>query len=51
MLFRSFAVDDQLFWGFDTTDMLLDYLADPSMMQSAEMQRLAHMPMAAVRKV
>jgi 2-hydroxychromene-2-carboxylate isomerase len=47
----TFAVDDQLFWGFDTTDMLLDYLADPSMMQSAEMQRLAHMPMAASRNV
>ena len=47
----TFAVGDELFWGFDTTDMLLDYLADPSMMQSAEMQRLAHMPMAASRKI
>lgn len=47
----TFAVDDELFWGFDTTDMLLDYLADPAMMKSAEMQRLAHMPMAASRKI
>lgn len=47
----TFAVDEELFWGFDTTDMLLDYLADPAMMHSAEMQRLATMPMAASRKV
>ena len=46
----TFAVDDELFWGFDATDMLLDYLADPAMMQSAEMQRLAQLPMAASRK-
>jgi 2-hydroxychromene-2-carboxylate isomerase len=46
----TFAVDEELFWGFDATDMLLDYLADPAMMQSAEMQRLAQLPMAAVRK-
>ena len=47
----TFAVDEELFWGFDTTDMLLDYLANPAMMQSAEMQRLTNMPMAASRKL
>ena len=46
----TFAVDDELFWGFDATDMLLDYLADPAMMQGAEMQRLAQLPMSASRK-
>ncbi len=47
----TFAIDDELFWGFDTTDMLLDYLADPHFMQSAEMQRLARLPTAATRKM
>ena len=47
----TFAIDEQLFWGFDTTDMLLDYLADPALMLSGEMQRLANLPMAATRKI
>lgn len=46
----TFAVGEELFWGFDTTDMLLDYLADPALMKSAEMQRLSTLPMAASRK-
>ena len=40
----TFAIDEELFWGFDTTDMLLDYLKDPNMMKSAEMLRLAQLP-------
>lgn len=47
----TFAIDEQLFWGFDTTDMLLDYLTDPALMHSGEMQRLANLPMAATRKI
>ena len=47
----TFALDEELFWGFDSTEMLLDYLADPTLMQGAEMQRLANLPSAATRKI
>jgi 2-hydroxychromene-2-carboxylate isomerase len=46
----TFAIDGELFWGFDLTDMLLEFLADPSMMRRGEMQRLARLPKAAERK-
>jgi 2-hydroxychromene-2-carboxylate isomerase len=45
----TFAVDGELFWGFDRTDMLLDYLNNPSMMQAPEMQYLTNVPKAAER--
>ena len=47
----TFALDDELFWGFDSTEMLLDYLADPTLLHSVEMQRLANLPSAATRRV
>ena len=47
----TFAVDSELFWGFDRTDMLLEYLNNPAMMQAPEMQRLTHVPKAAERSV
>ena len=47
---QTFAIGEELFWGFDTTDMLLDYLVDGEMMASGEMQRLADLPSAATRK-
>lgn len=45
----TFVVDGHLFWGFDLTDMLLEYLADPALFDGAEMQRLASLPAAAER--
>ena len=47
----TFAIDGELFWGFDRTDMLLEYLNNPAMMQAPEMQRLTHVPKAAERSV
>jgi len=44
------AIGDELFWGFDTTDFLLDYLADPGVLETPEMQRLATLPSAATRR-
>lgn len=44
------AIDGELFWGFDTTDLLLDYLADPGVLATPEMQRLAALPSAATRR-
>ena len=47
----TFALDKELFWGFDSTEMLLDYLADPALLHSVEMQRLANLPSAATRRM
>ena len=40
----TFAIDGLCFWGFDSGDMLLDYLADPSLFSSVEHARLARLP-------
>ena len=45
----TFVINDALFWGFDRTDMLLEYLKDPSLLQTPEMLRLAAVPSAAER--
>ena len=46
----TFAVGEELFWGSDTTDMLLDYLADPTMFTRGEMARIADMPPGVQRR-
>jgi hypothetical protein len=46
----TFVINDVLFWGFDRTDMLLEYLKDPTLLQTPEMQRLTAVPSAAERK-
>lgn len=46
----TFAVRDELFWGGHTTDLLLDYLADPRMFSRGEMARVASIPMGAERR-
>ena len=46
----TLAVEDELFWGLDLTDMLVEYLADPGLLASPEMQRLANLPAAAQRR-
>jgi 2-hydroxychromene-2-carboxylate isomerase len=40
----TFIIDGEIFWGFDATDMVIDYLADPSMLRSGEMARAATLP-------
>lgn len=42
-------IDGHLFWGQDATPMLLDYLANPAMMQSAEMKRVKSLPIGVSR--
>ena len=37
----TFVVDGLCFWGFDAGEMLLDYLADPSLFLTAEHARVA----------
>ncbi len=42
-------VDDELFWGFDATDMLVEYLNNPAMLKEPEMIRAGALPMGAER--
>ncbi|NIM29420.1 MAG: 2-hydroxychromene-2-carboxylate isomerase [Gammaproteobacteria bacterium] len=46
----TFVVGEELFWGADATDMLLDYLADPSLFSRGEMARLDSLPVGAERR-
>jgi len=46
----TFLVDDHLFWGFDATDMVLDFLHNPSLFEDDEMKRVTELPMLASRK-
>ena len=45
----TFVVGKELFWGSDTTDMLLDYLADPQLFSRGEMARIDSLPMGVER--
>lgn len=44
------VVNDELFWGEDMTEMLLDYLDNPDLFRSPEMQRLRTLPEAVRRQ-
>ena len=46
----SFVIDDEVFWGDDTTDMMLEFLADPGMFARGDLARLGDLPAAARRK-
>ena len=46
----TLAVDSELFWGFDATDMALDYLADPARFARGEYARLDGLPIGAARR-
>ena len=43
-------VEGENFWGADATDFALAWLADPSLLHSPQMQRIAQLPAAASRK-
>ena len=45
----TFSIDGRLFWGFDATPMMLEFLDDPELFTNEEMDRLANLPTAAVR--
>jgi 2-hydroxychromene-2-carboxylate isomerase len=46
----TIAIGEALFWGFDATDMALEYLADPARRAAGEWDRLDGLPAAAVRR-
>jgi 2-hydroxychromene-2-carboxylate isomerase len=45
----TFVIGDELFWGQDAFEMVLDYLRDPDWFQSAEMRRIDTLPATASR--
>lgn len=46
----TLIVDGELFWGADATDFAAAYLADPGIVATAEMKRVAALPAGASRK-
>lgn len=46
----TFVIDDELFWGQDLTELMLDYLGDPNLFQRGDLARLRELPIAAERK-
>jgi 2-hydroxychromene-2-carboxylate isomerase len=45
----TFLVNGELFWGFDAFDFLIDYLHDPSVLDSDEMRRVSNLPVGVER--
>jgi len=46
----TFVLNDQVFWGADATDMMLDFLNNSQLFETPEMQSISEMPMGVVRK-
>lgn len=46
----SFIVDDELFWGIDALDFLIDYLNDPTVLHNDEMRRISNLPIGLERR-
>ena len=45
----TFVVDNEIFWGFDAFDFLLDYLNDPTVLNNDEMRRISALPVGVER--
>jgi len=41
----------ELFWGFDTTEMLLEYITNSELFEDAEMNRVSNLPESVQRKI
>lgn len=46
----TFLIGDALFWGQDSLEMMLDYLKDPGLFDTAEMRRVRNLPQGVMRK-
>ena len=44
------SIDDEQFWGYDSTSMLLAYLEDPAMLQDSEMVRVLDLPRGNIKR-
>jgi 2-hydroxychromene-2-carboxylate isomerase len=45
----TFVIGDEIFWGHDVLDMVLDYLRDPKAFDDPEMKRSKSLPIGIVR--
>ena len=45
----TFVVDQQIFWGGDSSDMMFDFIKNPELFSSEEMKRVSSMPMGLIR--
>lgn len=43
-------INDERFWGLDQSQMMLDYLEHPHLMEAPEMKRLTDLPQGAIRQ-
>ena len=46
----TLVVDNQIFWGFDAFDFLVDYLNDPTVLDNDEMRRVSDLPIGVERR-
>ena len=46
----SFVIDGEVFWGGDSTEMMLDFLKNPALFETPEMNRISNMEMGLIRK-
>ena len=46
----SFVIDGEIFWGGDSTKMMLDFLKNPALFDTPEMKRISNMDMGVARK-
>lgn len=46
----TFCIGNELFWGDDVTDMMIDYLNDPDLFKKGELGRLGELPVGVERK-
>ncbi|HEY4128474.1 MAG TPA: 2-hydroxychromene-2-carboxylate isomerase [Gammaproteobacteria bacterium] len=46
----SFLLEDTLFWGQDSLEMMLEFLKDPGLFSGAEMRRVSELPIGTMRK-
>lgn len=46
----SFVIEDEVFWGADSIGFVKAFLADPTVLNNAEMRRVDALPVGAARK-
>ena len=46
----SFVINGEIFWGGDSTGMMLDFLENPELFETSEMKRISNMEMGLTRK-
>jgi len=46
----TILINQERFWGLDQSQMMLDYLEHPQLMEAPEMKRLADLPQGAIRQ-